>query len=84
MSDEAIEHAGLATTDLIAVEAHVVGNTLRVEICDPGVWKEPTVNDARGRGLMIIKAVMDGVVIEHRGDDTRVVMSRNLRKTTER
>lgn len=80
----AIEHAGLATTDLIAVEAHVVGNTLRVAICDQGIWKEPTVNDTRGRGLLIMNAVMDSVVIEHRDDDTRVVMSRNLRQTGER
>jgi anti-sigma regulatory factor (Ser/Thr protein kinase) len=75
----AIEHAGLATTAVIAVEARVVGNTLQVEICDNGVWKEPTANDTRGRGLLIMNAVMDGVAIEHRDDDTRIVMSRNLR-----
>jgi serine/threonine-protein kinase RsbW len=75
----AIEHAGLAATAIIAVEAHVVGNTLHIEICDNGVWKEPTVNDTRRRGLLIMNAVMDGVAIEHRDDDTRIVMLRNLR-----
>jgi anti-sigma regulatory factor (Ser/Thr protein kinase) len=75
----AIEHAGLASTASIAVEASVVGNTLQVEICDNGIWKEPTANDTRGRGLMIINAVMDGVAIERQDDNTRVVMSRNVR-----
>ena len=75
----AIEHAGLATTATIAVVAHVVDNRLHIEICDEGLWKEPTANDTRGRGLLIMNAVMDGVSIEHRDDDTRVVMSRNLR-----
>jgi serine/threonine-protein kinase RsbW len=75
----AIEHAGLSVTSVITVEAHVVGNTLHVEICDQGVWKEPTANETRGRGLMIMNSVMDGVAIEHRPDDTRVVMSRHLR-----
>jgi serine/threonine-protein kinase RsbW len=75
----AIEHASLATTDVINVTASVVGNTLQIEICDNGVWKEPTADDARGRGLMIMSAVMDGVAIEHRDDDTRIVMSRQLR-----
>jgi anti-sigma regulatory factor (Ser/Thr protein kinase) len=75
----AIEHAGLSVTSAITIEAHVVGNTLHVEICDHGVWKEPTANETRGRGLMIMNSVMDGVAIEHRPDDTRVVMSRHLR-----
>jgi anti-sigma regulatory factor (Ser/Thr protein kinase) len=75
----AIEHAGLRETADIAVEAYVVGNTLHIEVCDHGVWKDPTPSDARGRGLLIMSAVMDGVAIEHRDDDTRIVMSRQLR-----
>jgi anti-sigma regulatory factor (Ser/Thr protein kinase) len=75
----AIEHAGLAPTDAITIEARLVENTLHIEICDSGVWKEPTANEARGRGLMIMNAVMDDVALEHRDDETRVVMSRQLR-----
>jgi serine/threonine-protein kinase RsbW len=75
----AIEHAGLASTEVIVVEGRLVENTLHFEICDGGVWKEPTANEARGRGLLIMNAVMDDVALVHRDDETRVVMSRHLR-----
>ncbi len=75
----AIEHAGLTEGEAITVHARVDDGTLHVEICDQGVWKQPTPNEARGRGLLIMNAVMDGVYIEHRDDDTCVVMSRQVR-----
>jgi serine/threonine-protein kinase RsbW len=75
----AIEHAGLRDSAVITVTASVSGPTLHIEICDHGVWKDPTPNESRGRGLLIMNAVMDGVAIEHRDDDTRIVMSRHLR-----
>jgi anti-sigma regulatory factor (Ser/Thr protein kinase) len=75
----AIEHAGLSTGEAITVDAHVVGDMIHVEVCDHGLWKEPRANDARGRGLLIMNTVMDGVSIEHRASDTRIVMSRRLR-----
>jgi anti-sigma regulatory factor (Ser/Thr protein kinase) len=75
----AIEHSGLSSHGEITVEAHVVGTILHIEVCDHGVWKEPTRDDTRGRGLIIMNAVMDAVSIEHRVNDTRIVMARQLR-----
>ena len=75
----AIEHSGLGYHGEITVEAYVVGTIVHIEVCDHGVWKEPTFDDTRGRGLIIMNAVMDAVSIEHRVNDTRIVMSRQLR-----
>jgi serine/threonine-protein kinase RsbW len=75
----AIEHAGLTTDGSITVQAGVVDTTLRVEIRDHGTWREPTPSETRGRGLLIMKRVMDEVSIEHRLDDTRVILSRRVR-----
>jgi serine/threonine-protein kinase RsbW len=75
----AIEHAGLHADGVISVSAQVAGDILHVEVCDPGNWKVPLVNETRGRGLLIMNTVMDGVSIEHRTDHTRVAMSRQLR-----
>jgi anti-sigma regulatory factor (Ser/Thr protein kinase) len=75
----AIEHAGLAPTSAVTVHATVDGDTLHIEVCDHGAWKEPAANDTRGRGLLIMCTVMTVVEIEHRVNDTRIVMSRALR-----
>ena len=75
----AIEHAGVTEDGAITVQARVHNGTLHIEICDHGVWKQPTPSESRGRGLLIMNAVMDAVFIEHRDDDTRVVMSRQVR-----
>jgi anti-sigma regulatory factor (Ser/Thr protein kinase) len=76
----AIEHAGLPVDGSIAVQAHVVDTTLHIEVRDHGVWREPMPDDARGRGLLIMNTVMDGVSVEHRDGATLVVMTRGVRR----
>jgi anti-sigma regulatory factor (Ser/Thr protein kinase) len=75
----AIEHAGVPEGGAITVQARVDGSTLHIEICDEGVWKEPALSETRGRGIAIMNSVMDGVSIEHRDNDTRIVMTREIR-----
>jgi anti-sigma regulatory factor (Ser/Thr protein kinase) len=75
----AVEHAGISDGGAITVQAFVMGTALHIEVCDGGVWREPTPSATRGRGLSIMSAVMDSVSIEHRYNDTRIVMSRELR-----
>jgi anti-sigma regulatory factor (Ser/Thr protein kinase) len=77
----AIEHAGLASAALITVELDVRDQTLHMLVSDHGVWKEQALEESRGRGLLIMHAVMDNVTVEHRSDETRLVMSRQLRRT---
>ena len=75
----ALEHAGLDTDEVITVEAEVVDDVLRVLVRDGGAWKEQVADDTRGRGLGIIRAVMDRVELDSRIGSTSIEMSRRLR-----
>ena len=75
----AVEHAGLDADEVITVEAEVVDDVLRVLVRDNGAWKDLPVDETRGRGLMIMRAVMDRVDLERRSGGTLIEMSRRLR-----
>ena len=75
----ALEHAGLDVDEVITVEAEVVEDVLRVLVRDGGAWKEQVADGTRGRGLGIIRAVMDRVELESRVGSTSIEMSRRLR-----
>ena len=75
----AVEHAGLGDGDVITIEADVVDNTVRVRVLDSGAWRDRPVDETRGRGLMIIRAVMDHVDLERLTGGTRIEMSRRVR-----
>jgi anti-sigma regulatory factor (Ser/Thr protein kinase) len=74
----AIEHAGLTHASVITVKAEVVGEILHLKVIDRGAWKQQALDESRGRGLVIMNSVMDSVTIEHRDNETRLVMSRLL------
>jgi anti-sigma regulatory factor (Ser/Thr protein kinase) len=75
----AVEHAGLDADEVITIEAEVVDDILRVLVRDNGAWKDRPVDETRGRGLMIMRAVMDRVDLERRTEGTRIKMSRRVR-----
>jgi len=75
----AVEHAGLASQDLITINAEVVSGRLRVEVRDHGAWRLERLDETRGRGLAIMRAVMDEVDLAVETGSTAVVMSRSLR-----
>lgn len=50
-------------------------DTLRFEVSDEGVWREPATTGAtalRGRGLILMRSLADGVQIDRRADGTTV------------
>ena len=51
--------------------------TIVVEVRDRGSWRQPDSGD-RGRGLAIIRALMDEVSIEHDDEGTLLTMRRAL------
>ena len=52
---------------------------LRVEVRDDGSWRMPAAEPGdRGRGLAIMRALMDGVDVTHDDAGTRVAMTRRL------
>lgn len=80
----AAEHgSGRRTGERVTVRARVVphpgGPDVVVQVQDHGRWRAPTASDERGRGLTIIGALVDDVVIEA-GEGTTVVLRRQLRR----
>ena len=58
----AVEHAYVGPPGLVRVHAHA-GESLVVTIEDEGKWKPAQRRDERGRGLPLMRALMDGVEI---------------------
>jgi serine/threonine-protein kinase RsbW len=76
----AIEHGyrndPLGVVDIVAT---VSAEAVDVTVTDRGVWASPEDGGPRGRGVQLIRQVMDQVAFEH-GDGTRVIMRRNRRE----
>ena len=77
----AVEHANRSTGEGSAsLAASFDGATIEVEVRDDGTWLAPTGSDiTRGRGLAIMRAVMDDVEVTSADDGTTVRMLRRLR-----
>jgi PAS domain S-box-containing protein len=74
----AVEHAyGLGRGDF-SVEGRAEGNVVVVVVRDAGRWREPR-NDPHGRGVSLIRGLMDDVDVEKGGGGTTVTMRRRLR-----
>jgi anti-sigma regulatory factor (Ser/Thr protein kinase) len=79
-SANAVEHAygpGDATFD---VEAEHDRGTITVTVRDRGRWRAPR-GKHRGRGISMMRALMDSVDVQHREDGTTVVLRRALVRT---
>ena len=59
----AVEHAYGDALGLVRVHAHVGDDVVTVTIEDEGKWKPAQRREERGRGLPIMRALMDGVEI---------------------
>jgi anti-sigma regulatory factor (Ser/Thr protein kinase) len=59
----AVEHAYAGRPGLVRVHAEADRATLHVTIEDDGKWKPAQRRDERGRGLPLMRALMDGVEI---------------------
>jgi anti-sigma regulatory factor (Ser/Thr protein kinase) len=76
-SANAVEHAyapGAATFD---VEARVESGIVTFEISDRGRWREPR-GTHRGRGITMMRALMESVDVNHDDHGTKVVLRRRL------
>jgi anti-sigma regulatory factor (Ser/Thr protein kinase) len=75
----AVEHPLAPRERAIELTAELVGGEARIAVRDFGVWREPSPVPDRGRGLVLVDALMDGVGIERRPGGTTVTMRRRLR-----
>lgn len=81
----AAEHgSGRRAEARVSLRAHVVPRPdgpeeVVLQVRDNGRWRPTTASDERGRGLTIIGALMDDVLVEA-GEGTTVVLRRQLRR----
>jgi anti-sigma regulatory factor (Ser/Thr protein kinase) len=78
----AVEHAYVAAPGLVHVHAHVADEAVTVTIEDEGKWKPVQRREERGRGLPIMRALMDGVEILTHQARTEVRLTMGLRPPT--
>jgi serine phosphatase RsbU (regulator of sigma subunit)/anti-sigma regulatory factor (Ser/Thr protein kinase) len=76
--NNAVEHAYEGGHGTVRVRAQAVGDWLEVVVEDRGRWRDAEPGDDRGRGIMLIRRLMDSTEYEsdHRG--TRAVLRRRL------
>lgn len=74
----AIQHAQEPRRDRVDVEAGLVGDLVTVLIRDYGAWENEPQRDNGGRGLPLMRALMDAVAVESVADGTSVKLQRRL------
>ena len=75
----AIEHAHRRRPTPVQVTLERTSDELTITVCDQGSWSEGETDD-RGRGLVLMRALMDGVEIDATGPGTSVRLRRHLRR----
>jgi anti-sigma regulatory factor (Ser/Thr protein kinase) len=80
----AVEHAYGDALGLVRVHAHVGDDVVTVTIEDEGKWKPAQRREERGRGLPIMRALMDGVEIRTHQARTVVRLTLGLARATGR
>ena len=74
----AIEHAAPPVHRMVEVEASLADEEVVVAVQDFGTWREPMEDSDRGRGFVLMRALMDDVAVEAAPLGTRVTMRRRL------
>jgi anti-sigma regulatory factor (Ser/Thr protein kinase) len=73
----AVEHP-VAARGAFEVEAVRRTDEIVVVVRDFGGWRPESLNEARGRGLQLIRSLMTDVDVAHREHGTEIVMRRRL------
>ena len=74
----AIEHGYHGGAGPVEVAGDVVGGDLRISVVDHGDWRDAHPDPARGRGLPLMRTLMDDVEIERLDPGTRIVLKRKV------
>jgi serine phosphatase RsbU (regulator of sigma subunit)/anti-sigma regulatory factor (Ser/Thr protein kinase) len=73
----AVEHAYGPGRQSFEIEATVDAGRIRIIVRDRGRWRPPR-GDHRGRGVPLMRALMDAVDVQHTDQGTQVVLERTL------
>jgi serine phosphatase RsbU (regulator of sigma subunit)/anti-sigma regulatory factor (Ser/Thr protein kinase) len=69
-----IEHAYGDSSGTLLIEAVHGGDTLSIRVTDHGTWREPVDGTDRGRGVMLMRGLMDSATIVQHAEGTDVLM----------
>jgi phosphoserine phosphatase RsbU/P len=73
-----VEHAYRDDGGDVIVRAHRNGEELLVVVQDEGHWRTPSRTDQRGRGLTVMRSLVDEVVIVPSPSGTTVMLRRQV------
>jgi anti-sigma regulatory factor (Ser/Thr protein kinase) len=73
-ASNAIEHAYIGRIGDVHVVAQRQNGVLEFSVSDEGRWRHPRPDDARGRGLDLVRALVRDVDVEQSEDGTTVRM----------
>ena len=74
-----LAHAYRAADAQVEIEANLVDGEVDITIHDRGKWREPR-GEHRGRGLALMRGLMDDVQVARTDQGTTVRMRRRLRR----
>ncbi len=75
----AIEHGHrIATDGAISLRAIALADRVHVTVVDAGSWKPPVAAAHRGRGIALMRALMQDVTIQPRASGTTVHMQTRM------
>jgi anti-sigma regulatory factor (Ser/Thr protein kinase) len=76
----AIEHAYGFSEATFTIDARLVGDTVVLDVRDEGAWIERRDGRLphRGRGMVLMEAVMDALEVSHEPGGTTVRMERRI------
>jgi anti-sigma regulatory factor (Ser/Thr protein kinase) len=74
----AVEHSGPSNFAPVNLEIDVADDELMIEVADHGHWRHRPPRPDGGRGLGIMRAVMDDVAIDREPNGTRVHLRKHL------
>ncbi|HEX6725148.1 MAG TPA: SpoIIE family protein phosphatase, partial [Gaiella sp.] len=78
----AVEHGyGCDGTGLVTVVAHRIDGRFEISVRDEGAWQEASSDTDRGRGLDIIRSIVEELSIDHEDGATVLRMRMAIRET---
>ena len=76
--NNAIEHGYRNRSGMISIALSHDDASLEIRVADNGEWREPRPDSSRGRGMLIMRSLMDETDVVSSQDGTEVVLGQRL------